>query len=143
MLQFRNGRFHAYGVSFQFPDGFYLDTAPDLENECGIVAWGPQEDYRVEWDFVEEEEGPEAVLQRFFSPGYGMEPLSEVEPYALGGLVGYRATYHSGKQEYFEARFSLEDNVQFVLLIHAEGQRIRDVLAFSAVQAILKDIRVD
>ena len=119
MLQFKNGRFHAYGVSFQFPDGFYIDTAPDLENECGIVAWGPQEDYRVEWDFVEEEEGPEAVLQRFFSPGYGMEPLSEVDPYALGGLVGYRATYHSGNQEYFEARFPLEDNVHFVLLIRS------------------------
>ena len=30
MLIYKQGRFWAEGISFQIPDGFYLDTSPDL-----------------------------------------------------------------------------------------------------------------
>jgi len=143
MLQFKDGRFHAYGISFQLPEGFYLDTAPDLESECGIVAWSPGEDYQVEWDFVEEKEDPPTFFQRFFLPGSGMELLSKIEPCALNNLAGCKVIYCSGKCEYFETRFSVKDNVQLMLLIHTDRHKIKDVLELAEVRAILEDIRID
>lgn len=143
MLQFKYGRFHAYGVSFQFPDGFYLDTEPDFEHQCGIVAWGPHKDFQVVWDFIESGYSPDEMLQKILSPGYGMEPMSDIEPLVLGGLAGYHVFYHSGPLEYYEARFSVENGAQFVLLISTDEKKIKSVLAFPEVEEILCDIRLD
>lgn len=41
MLQYKDGRFYAPGVSFEIPYGFYLETEPEVLLEYGISAWTP------------------------------------------------------------------------------------------------------
>ena len=47
MIEFRNGRFHAKGVSFAVPEGFFINTTAHFLYEYGLEFCHPELKYSI------------------------------------------------------------------------------------------------
>ena len=56
MMLYKQGRFWVEGASFQIPEGFYIETDPDVNYERGLAAWDPTRTHLSLWAISEEEE---------------------------------------------------------------------------------------
>ena len=56
MMLYKQGRFWVEGASFQIPEGFYIETDPDVNYERGLAAWDPTRAHLYLWAISEEEE---------------------------------------------------------------------------------------
>lgn len=93
MLQYKDGRFYAPGVSLQIPNGFYLETEPEVYFEYGLTAWTPDRAYLVSWEFEEGCQGTEKELRDLFTGVSGIMLIGTIEPISVNGLNGHYAAY--------------------------------------------------
>ena len=143
MLQWKDGRFHALGISFVIPDGFYLETEPETTHENGLSAWTSDMRCRVDWRIDEYDISPHDGLNRLFSPNSGMIPLREIERMNINGMSGCSALYETEVAQFFETRLKGREGGQLIIIIQDHQ---KDIVSFSRskeIQAVLSGLRSD
>lgn len=144
MLQYMQGRFHLAGASFAMPEGFLIEPTPLEPTDNGFVLFSPDDKYVLTISFSKDSEPTDAVLNSLFSKEYGLEPFQPIAPIEINGLSGHYALYHGGRDQYYEARFQLEDNWNLVILIRTEPEiGIKSIVNTNALQEILSCVRKD
>ena len=119
MLLYKNGRFHGLGLSFELPEGFYLETEPDLCCELGLGAWTPDMRFYVDWQIDDQRQGTREELEGLFSPDSGVMVHGSLEPIEVNGLAGHQAAYRGNDREHWEFRLSPGDDRQVAVVIYA------------------------
>ncbi len=143
MLKFENGKFHALGVSFTLPDGFYLETVPDFCYIRGFGAWTPDRKNYVEWQIEDGCGETEQELKDLFYPGTGMILLGEIKPISVNGLRGHMAIYKTRDEEIMEMRLMIEKDKQIILLVRNKECIINEALRSEEIRMVVNGIKPD
>lgn len=143
MLQFKDGKFHAYGLSFALPDGFYLDSDPDTPYEYGLCCCSPDETiyYGIYVDC--EHEDLREGIELLFEPGSGMYQTSEIRPVVLNGLAGFEVTFYDRECDYYETHLQASEGPVLIFHAHCEKGRLADIKHHPDTQAVLQAISAD
>ena len=96
MLMYKQGRFWAEGGSFQTPDGFFLETDPNINYEKGVSAWNSAQSCLSMWVISENEAGTREGLEE---QSRNFKPLSEITPITLNGLSGFAETENGPEEQ--------------------------------------------
>lgn len=140
MLVYQNGRFSAYGFSFALPDGFILNTEPDVCYTHGFGAWTPDGGCYVEWEIEHGCTGTLNELQQFFTPGSGMLRITDISPIMVNGFPGHHVAYsYKGGQRY-EIRLSSGNGNELSFRVESQDTDILTVINTPAVQTAIKGI---
>ena len=67
-------------------------------------------------------------MRAWFSSDSGAVPLSGIVPIKIHGLIGHYALYRTRREQYYEARFNLEEGKEFVLLAELRQGDIREIV---------------
>ena len=143
MLLFKGGKFHALGVAFELPDGFWLETEPEDVVQYGLVAYTPDKQHQVLWEIEEGCHGTAAELEEFFGPETGIEAMSEIAPLTINDLSGHQVMYRTSQDERLEYRFAIREGVEFSVCIYAKTGSIVDVQSQKVTQEILRGISLE
>lgn len=114
MLRYKNHRFHAANVSFQIPDGYFLDTDPEENANNCIRLWNPDKLYSVEIRVDDSERGSEMELA-YVLQGMNPQILHTIKPTCVNGILGHHATYRNTRTQYYE--LWLDINARLVMLV--------------------------
>ena len=132
MLQYKKHRFHYGRISFQIPDGFLLDSCPELLADNTIRLYAPDEAFALELRV--KACGSVSDLSSMLHSLEETE-VSCIESVTVNGLTGYHATYHNQSTQYYEAWFDVEEGAVFTLCIETDGA-IKDVDVGAVVAAV-------
>ena len=140
MLVYQNGRFSAHGFSFVLPDGFVLNTEPDVCYTHGFGAWTPEGDCYVEWEIEQECTGTLNELRALFEPGSGMFRIIDINPIIINGLPGHHVAYsYKGGQRY-EIRLSSGDGNELSFRVESQDTDVLSAISKPPVQAAIQGI---
>lgn len=140
MLMYKQGRLWTEGVSFCIPDGFFLETDPDVNYEMGIGAWNTTQSCLYMWVISDDEVG---TRERLEEASCNFKLLSEITPITLNGLSGHWATYRTRCEEYYEVRFALPGKSQLALTVEKKGDNIKAVMDSQEFKIALEGIRAE
>ena len=140
MLIYKQGRFWDEGVSFCIPDGFFLETDPDVNYERGIGAWNPTQTCLYMWVISDDEVGTREGLEK---ASCDFKRLSEITPITLNGLSGHWVAYNTRFEEYYEVRFALPGGKQLALILEKEGGKIKTDMDSQEFKDALSGIRAE
>ena len=141
MLQYKNGRFYAPGVSFALPEGFYLETMPEVCSEYGLAAWTPDKKYYLEWDLEEGCMGTERELTEMTSPDWGARRHSPVTAVQAGALSGHRALYENKNGTFLEVRLALAAERELVVRFVKKAADLREPDVEPYLETVLAGVR--
>lgn len=116
MLLYKNHRFHFANVSFQIPEGYFLDTDPEENANNCIRLWDPDKRYSVEIRVDDNTRGSEMELAYVLQ---GMNPriLNPIRPTTINGLSGHHATYRNTRTQYYEIWLDIDADVALLILV--------------------------
>ena len=141
MMLYKQGRFWVEGASFQIPEGFYIETDPDVNYERGLAAWDPTRTHLYLWAISEEEEeGTKEALEEMTKE---LKTLSPPAPFTLNGLPGHWMTYGGKTFQNYEARFALNDEEQLVFSVEGGDNDISKIMESPEFRSALEGIRAD
>lgn len=131
MLHYHNHRFHRKNFSFQIPDGFFLDTEPEVEADNYLRLWLPDQKNSLTVDFAENCADTKSELEGVIAD---MEPRwsSPVEAVTVNGLGGHYAEYHLTHSRYYELWLNLAEGAAVNIVI-----RTPDELSGADLSAVL------
>ena len=134
MLQYINHRFYCRGISFQIPDGYFLDSTPGEESDNTIRLYAPDESFAVELRVEEDCDGSQAELASVI---HDLTPtvVYPIAPITVNGLSGHHATYRNRRTQYYEVWFDIDDGVALSLVVETKGD-ILDVDANTLVTSV-------
>lgn len=139
MLQFKDGKFCAQGLSFVFPNGFYLDTEPEAVDENVVVAWAPDMRYRIEWQIYEAKRSTIEDFEHLIRYSE-FAWLGELTPVALNGLAGHQLYYKSREEDYYELRLSNgKSSIMFYIKAHCGD--IYKITSSPEIKTIISNLR--
>ena len=142
MLIYKQGRFWAEGISFQIPDGFYLDTSPDLCYDVGITALDPTRSHSYVWAIFVSYQGTKETLEDL--PQMGCRLLSKIASIQIGGLPGHWVIWTMGiGSGCYEARFDLGGNKHFTLMMDAHKCDIHEIIESAEFRSVWEGIRAE
>lgn len=131
MLQYKNHRFHHELISFQIPEGFFLDSRPELLANNSIRLYATDESFSLE---LRVEMDCDSAEQELASVIHDMEPtvIYNVAPLTVNGLRGHYATFRCQRTQYYEAWFDLEEGTAFSIVVETHG----DILAVDTAAVV-------
>ena len=131
MLQWKDGNFRAFGLSFSIPDGCYLDLEEKRMTENGVTIWTSNEKYRIDIDILNSSvyEPIEDWLKELLSTDDILTILSPAQPLVMNGLTGCEIFYSIGNSGdyYYEARFSRPNGNGIIFLVSGEDKSILNI----------------
>ena len=143
MLQYKNGRFYETGISFAFPENFYLKTAAEVVYEAGVVAIPPDHSYLLMMDYGKYKYSREGLAE-ILTPSCGFQALEPIEVISLNGLTGHQCTYRNPVEQFYEVCFDLAPGWGFNFYLSCGPKQ--NILALKhswEVQNILYSIRAE
>lgn len=140
MLHYLNGRFCADSFSFILPDGFYLETVPELCYEEGFGAWTPDKQNYIEWQIEVDCGGTKEELSKLFVPGTGMHLLEDIKEVEVNGVRGHMAFYRMRTDQVMEMRLGHPRGAQLCLLIRSGGKDIHALLETKDIKNVITGI---
>ena len=101
MFHYLNHRFHWNNISFQIPDGYYLDSDPEMPDKNSIWLISPKLDFRVSITITTCSEDTLSTLSNSISD---MNPqlIAPIAPISFNGLRGHHAAYRLIRPRYYE-----------------------------------------
>ena len=106
MFQYLNHRFHWNNISFQIPDGFYLDSDPEMPDKNTIWLVSPNLDFHISITILNGGEDTRTVLSDSITD---MKPalIAPIAPFSISTLGGHHASYRLIRPRYYEAYLDL------------------------------------
>lgn len=141
MLQFVDGRFHAHGVSFTLPNGFYLHD--EIFHPFSLCCLSPNQ--RIYMTVEVAPDGMEILssLQSLFEKNPSLHPASIVQPITVNETRGYDVLYDGGDTSYYQARLRFARGQVVTCIAQCEQSSKIDLKKDPAVQALLQTIRAE
>lgn len=144
MLQYMHGRFHLSGASFAIPEGFFLDPTPFVPVDNGLSLYSSDGKYDLSISFDNQPQSTDAMLNNLFSKEYDFKPLHPIASIEVNGLSGHCAIYYGHNDQYYEARFQLNENRHLTILTHTDRKTgIENVVNTQAFHEVLSCIQKD
>ena len=145
MLLYKDGKFHAHGISFTVPDGFLVEPSPDVLPQNGFIAYTPDERYIVEWDVEQGCHGTKAELEELFLPGGAFIPLGPITPLSVNDLAGHQVMCRSNTDQRWEMRFAVKESMELSVCVYTNTKNgsIEDAKDAAFMKAILAGIGMD
>lgn len=112
-----------------------------MMSDYGFCAWPPERNYICCRSIDTGCGGTEAELRRWFEPGCGIVPISEITSVCIGGLYGHELFYKEKRRMYYELRLDLGEGVEFVFWIETRARNIRQIVASDEEKAAIGEIR--
>lgn len=142
MLQYKKGRFHCEGVSFEIPENFYLDTDCDISYENGLEFITPDEKMVIEYDITDYDGSTEKELQKLFRNGsyIVIEPIT---PVLINGLKGHKCCYRTSKESFYEVHLEITEELEFVYCLHSSECDVSKEFEKPEIKRTLMEIRKD
>ena len=106
MFHYLNHRLHWNNISFQIPNGYYLDSDPELPDKHTIWLISPNRDYRAAVTIMPSDEDTLSALSASISDMNG-ELITPIAPISVGGLHGHHASYRLTRPRYYEVFLDL------------------------------------
>ena len=106
MFRYLNHRFHWKKISFQIPDGYYLDSDPEIPDKNTIWLASPHLDFHISITVLT---GGEDTFSALSDSITDMMPkcISQIDPISIGGLHGHHASYCLTRSRYYEVFLDL------------------------------------
>jgi len=116
MLCHKNHRFHCGKVSFQIPEGYFIDTAPELTSDNFLHLYAPDLSFFLDVHVDTESKTAAAELSSVLRDMKHtlVQPISII---SINGLTGVHAAYRSEGTQYYEIWLDVEKNVTLLLLL--------------------------
>jgi len=116
MLCYKNHRFHFGKVSFQIPEGYFIDTAPELISDNFLHLYAPDLSFFLDVHVYTESKESAAELTSVLRDMKHtlVQPISII---SINGLTGVHAAYRSEGTQYYEIWLDVEKNVTLLLLL--------------------------
>lgn len=143
MLLYKNGRFHANGVSFSLPDGFYLEADMEGIYECALSAWSPDKNIRFTWEIYKDDEDSMEALRSYVAPQTGYRPLTDITVLKVNRLEGLALFYRGERVQIFEARFAIPSGGCFAFGAEVKDESILRLYETEVFKAALSGIDLD
>ena len=126
MLLYKNHRFCCAGVSFQIPDGYYLETNYEESPEDTLHLWSADERIHLSIGIERETKGPLQELSFILRELEQCVVLEKPSAVIYNGLRGFSAAYRSGDTRYWETHLGIsgigDEQIEMVILITTYGQ---------------------
>ena len=126
MLLYKNHRFCCEGVSFQIPDGYYLETNYEESPEDTLHLWSADERIHLSIGIERETKDPLQELLFILRELEQCVVLEKPTAVMYGGLRGFSAAYKSGDTRYWETHLGIsgigDAQIEMVILITTHGQ---------------------
>ena len=106
MLYYKNGRFRMDSVSYELPEGVYIDTEFQSVIATGFEIVDPEGCFRIHIKGEHWDENSYEFFEKIIFP-FGYERLGKIEPVENNGMHGYKLWYQDSKFNYVEYRFDL------------------------------------
>ena len=142
MLQYKKGRFHCKGVSFEIPENFFLDTYCDITYENGLELISPNEKMVVEYNICDFDGSTEEELQKLLR-GDSFVVIEPITPVLINGLVGHQCSYRTSSENYFEVHLKITDELEIIYCLHSSECDVRKEFEKPEIKRTLMEIRKD
>ena len=106
MLYNKNGRFRMDSVSYELPDGVYIDTEFQSVIATGFEIVDPEGCFRIHIKGEHWDENSYDFFEKIIFP-FGYERLGRIEAVENNGMHGHKLWYQDSKFNYVEYRFDL------------------------------------
>jgi len=106
MLYYKNGRFRMDSVSYELPEGVYIDTEFQSVIATGFEIVDPEGCFRIHIKGEHWDENSYEFFEKIIFP-FGYERLGKIEPVENNGMHGHKLWYQDSKFNYAEYRFDL------------------------------------
>ena len=132
MFCYKNHRLNVHKVSFQIPDGYFINTVPGMEADDFIHLESPDHGHIVDVRFYQNCAGPKEELVSVVE-GMNATMLRPVTDVEVGGLLGCHATYRMVKSQYYELWLISEPGIAMCIGVNTEDEILNvDVAAIVA-----------
>ena len=139
MFQYKNHRFHFGGVSFQIPDGYFLDSGRTDESDILLRLHAPDQSHTIEIRIEKDIDGILTEMQNMLYD-FGADTVYPPAPLQMNDLTGCHATYQNRRSQSYEAWFELGSETALSLTLTTPGN-ILDIDTAAVMAAI--DPRVE
>lgn len=145
MLYYQNGRFKMDSVSYELPDGIYIDTEFQSEIATGFEIVDPDGKFRIH---IKGEHWTENSYEFFekviFSVGY--DRLGKIEAVENNGMHGHKMWYQDSKTNILEYRFDLPEggkHANISIILKADNTKIplSELENVPTLVALMKSLR--
>ena len=142
MIEFRNGRFHAKGVSFAIPEGFFINTTAHFSYEYGLEFCHPELKYSITIHLDETKLNAYREIELGFED-YNIKSCEKnILPITVNGLDGYQCLRKDVFGSEYEVRLNIHENLQLSFLMRSRGN-LEQFINSSEVQWTLSQIGID
>lgn len=128
MFQYLNHRFHWNNISFQIPDGFYLDSDPEMPDKNTIWLVSPNLDFHISKTILNGGEDTRTVLSDSITD---MMPksVSPIAPISINGLHGHHASFRLTRSRYYEILLALNCDALLDIVMWSTDDSLYDQTA--------------
>ena len=128
MFQYLNHRFHWNNISFQIPDGFYLDSDPEMPDKNTIRLVSPNLDFHISITILNGGEDTRTVLSDSITD---MMPksVSPIAPISINGLHGHHASFRLTRSRYYEILLALNCDALLDIVMWSTDDSLYDQTA--------------
>ncbi len=148
MLKIENNRLHYGGISFNMPNGLYVDTDTAVVYENGFEFKPQDKSFRIFFTFIEYEETTEKYIKmqrqsriEADSCIYGDNPpyVKPIKKIKLNELEGFVFLYKDNVEAYFDSG----DKSNIHLSVYIETKCIDEVLSRQDVKEFFAGIKIE
>ena len=107
MLQYKNHRFHCSGISFEIPDGYFLDTDCDSYDNS-IWLYPANRSIHILIEVHDSCDGARIELERICKDKY-VGSVDSFAPVTTNGLEGFMANYRYVREPNYEVWLDISD----------------------------------
>ena len=143
MLQYKKGRFHCEGVSFEIPENFYYNTMCDMMFDNGMEFISPDSKITIEFSVRKIKRSTKEDLKALIDDIESYEIIDPIMPITVNELEGHQCFYHDSKENYFTVHLKVSNDVQFVYCIRSSEMNVKDALQKPEYDRTLTEIRKD
>ena len=111
MLYYKNGRFRMDSISYELPDGVYIDTEFQSVIATGFEIVDPEGKFRIHIKGEHWEENSYEFFEKVIFP-FGYDRLGEIETVENNGMQGHKLWYQDSNTNTLEYRFDLPEEDQ-------------------------------
>lgn len=128
MFQYLNHRFHWNNISFQIPDGYYLDSDPEMPDKNTIWLVSPNLDFHISITILNGGEDTRTVLSDSITD---MMPksVSPIAPISINGLHGHHASFRLTRSRYYEILLDLNCDALLDIVMWSTDDSLYDQTA--------------
>ena len=143
MFLIRNLKFEVCGVSVEIPEDISIILDTDWTDENSLAFQHRDGKYNFNYEIIRNCMGTkEELIDSQQEICYETFPVEEIE---LNGLKGHHSTYSTNREQYYEARFSIDKsedgNTEFVFVLWTKNNDIEKIKASSEFKKLLCGIR--